>query len=222
MESREEKHIQAHFLLMFSFFSSLWFIYCTFNQPSWFYEMLKDSSSILLSPCQPPEENLAVLRLPPAVGLVNTKLWGSVLGAAPSLIPCSCLGCASSRAWHSCAQLSTPQTPELGASPQPLVDTPQAEAVSTALDSSISHAGRAAEGATQQEGSSMPAFEKTRLCPAWGWMAKTWCLLRTLLNRGTKAFSWFCRSSAASKRQKLYAASSNLRGHPMSCALWAA
>lgn len=95
MESREEKHIQAHFLLMFSFFSSLWFIYCTFNQPSWFREMLKDSSSILLSPCQPPEEYLAVLRIPPAVGLVNVKLWGSVLGSAPSLTPCSCLCCAS-------------------------------------------------------------------------------------------------------------------------------
>lgn len=122
--------------------------------------MLKDSSSILLSPCQPPEEYLAVFRIPPAVGLVNVKLWGSVLDSAPSLTPCSCLCCASSRAWHSCANLSTAQTPELGASPQPLVDTPQAEAVSTALDSSISHAGRAAEGAVQQEGSSIPVFEK--------------------------------------------------------------
>lgn len=114
MESREEKHIQAHFLLMFSFFSSLWFIYCTFNQPSWFREMLKDSSSILLSPCQPPEEYLAVFRIPPAVGLVNVKLWGSVLDSAPSLTPCSCLCCASSRAWHSCANLSTAQTPRAG------------------------------------------------------------------------------------------------------------
>lgn len=102
MESREEKHIQAHFLLMFPFFSSLWFIYCTFNQPSWFYEKLKDSSSILLSPCQPPEEYLAVFRISPAVGLVNVKLWGSVLGSATSLIPCSCLRCASSWAWHMC------------------------------------------------------------------------------------------------------------------------
>lgn len=160
MESREEKHIQAHFLLMFSFFSSLWFIYRTFNQPSWFHEKLKDSSSILLSPCQPPEEDLAVFRIPPAVGLVNVKLWGSVLGSATSLIPCSCLGCASSWARHSCANLSTPQTPTLGASPRPLVDAPQAEAVWTALDSSISHVGRAADGAMQQKGSSIPRFER--------------------------------------------------------------
>lgn len=160
MESREEKHIQAHFLLIFSFFSSLWFIYCTFNKPSWFYEMLKDSSNILLSPCQPPEEYLAVFRVPPAVGLVKVKLWDSVLGSVPSFIPCS------SRAWHGCANLSTPQSWELGAAPQPLVDTPQAEAVSTVLDSSISHAGRAAEGAMQQKRSSIPRFEKTSLSSA--------------------------------------------------------
>lgn len=59
-----------------------------------------------------------------------------------------------------CANLSTPQTPTLGAPPQPLVDTPQAEAVPTALDRSISHAGRAAEGAMKQKGSSIPRFER--------------------------------------------------------------
>lgn len=159
MESREEKHIQAHFLLMFPFFSSLWFIYCTFNQPSWFYEKLKDSSSILLSPCQPPEEYLAVFRISPAVGLVNIKLWGSVLGSATSLIPCSCLRCASSWAWHMCKPQHTTDS-HTGAPPQPLVDTPQAEAVPTALDRSISHAGRAAEGAMKQKGSSIPRFER--------------------------------------------------------------
>lgn len=126
----------------------------------------KTVQAFLLSPCQPPEEYLGVCRITPAVGFVNVKLWGSVLGSASSLTPCSCLCCASSQAWHSCANLSTPQTPELGASPQPLVDTPQAEAVLTALDSSISHAGRAAEGAVQQKGSSISVFEKKSLCPS--------------------------------------------------------
>lgn len=148
MESGEKKHIQAHFLLMFSFFSALWFIYCIFNQPSWFYEKLKDSANILLSHCQAPEWYLAVFRIPPAVGLVDVKLWGWVLSSATSLIPapCFCLCCASPQEWHRCANLSTPQTPESGASPRPLTEGPWAEAVSPSLDSSISHAGRAAKG----------------------------------------------------------------------------
>lgn len=119
-----------------------------FYHPSWFYEELKGSANILLSRCQPPD--LAVLKIPPAVGLVDVKLWGLVLGSATSLIPapCSCLCCASHpQPWHSCAKnLSAPQTHESGASPQPLVEGPQAESVFPSLDSSTSRAGRAAKG----------------------------------------------------------------------------
>lgn len=87
------------------------------------------------------------------MGLVDVKLWGSVLISAASLIPTPIPAFATCPPRQGTAVQTSAQhrCSEARASPGPLLEGPGAGAVSASLDSSISDAGRASKGTCRKK-----------------------------------------------------------------------